>query len=217
MQYTDWQLGGSMDSNSTVKCVSCHEVHNSGNEPAQLTAPSNDVCLQCHADKKRVIEHTPFHDLPASRTDHEFLCSDCHMPAMATSAVVYDIHNHSFLQPDPQASIDHGGLENMPNACNTCHTALGETPQWAAETIAFAAQTIDPTPVAALGPGPTPVSPPPPTAIPSVGEKADAEDYKIEGSLWLRNIFFAIIVLVVIIGIGFGVYTYIRSRRSTHA
>jgi len=217
MQYTDWQLGSTMNQPPTIKCVSCHEVHQSGNEPAQLVAPPNDDCLQCHNDKKRVIEHTPFHDLPASKDELEFFCSDCHMPAMATSAVPYDIHNHSFLQPNPQASVDHGGLENMPNACNTCHTDLAETPQWAAETIAFAAQTIAPTPVAALGPGPVPTSPPPPTAIPSAGQKPDAEAYQIEGSRWLRNTFFVIIVLVVIIGVGFGVYTYTRSRRSTHA
>jgi predicted CXXCH cytochrome family protein len=196
-----------------VTCVSCHEVHQSGSQPAQLVAPLNDVCLQCHTDKKRVIEHTPFHDLPASRTDHEFLCSDCHMPAMATSAVPYDIHNHSFLQPNPQASIDHGGLANMPNACNTCHTALAETPQWAADTIAFAAQTISPTPVAALKPGPTPESPPPPTPISSVGQTADAKAYQIEGSRWLRNTFFIIIILVVIIGLGYGIYHTVKSRR----
>jgi hypothetical protein len=105
----------------------------------------------------------------------------------------------------------------MPNACNTCHTALGETPQWAADTIAFAAQTIDPTPVAALGPGPTPESPPPPTAIPSAGQTTDAEAYQIEGSRWARNLFYLAISLVIVIGMGFGVYTYTRSRRSTNA
>jgi hypothetical protein len=136
---------------------------------------------------------------------------------MATSAVPYDIHNHSFFQPNPQASIDHGGLENMLNACNTCHTALAETPRWAAETIAFAAQIIDPTPVAALGPGPVPTSPPPPTAIASAGQTADAEAYQIEGSRWLRNIFFIIIGLVIIIGIGYGVYRFTKSRRSINA
>ena len=40
---------------------------------------------------------------------------------MATSAVDYDIHSHTFRQPDPGNSIDHGGVETMPNACNLCH------------------------------------------------------------------------------------------------
>jgi predicted CXXCH cytochrome family protein len=217
MQYTDWQLGSLMNQIPAIRCVSCHTVHESGSAPAQLAAPLNEVCLQCHTDKKRVIEHTPFHDLPASQNELEFLCSDCHMPKMATSAVPYDIHNHSFLQPDPQASINHGGIENMPNACNTCHTALGESPQWAADTLTFATQTINPTPVAALGPGPTPISPPPPTAIPSVGQKADIEQYQIEGSRWLKNVFYIIILALIVIGMGYGVYRFIKSRRLTNA
>jgi predicted CXXCH cytochrome family protein len=216
MQYTDWQLGSGMNVLPDVTCVSCHTVHESGSEPGQLVAPLNQVCVQCHTNKKRVIEHTPYHDIPASENDYEYLCSDCHMPRIAASAVPYDIHNHAFLQPNPQASIDHGGLENMPNACNTCHTALAETPQWAADTIAFAAQTIEPTPVAALGPGPRPMSPPPPTAIPAAGQKANAEHYQIEGSRWLRNIFL-ITAGLVIIGMGYGVYRFIKSRRLTNA
>ena len=60
------------------------------------------------------------------------------MPLMATTAQPFDLHNHSFLQPDPEGTITHGGVEAMPNSCNLCHTAAQKPPEWAQQTIAHA-------------------------------------------------------------------------------
>lgn len=208
-QYMDWELGSLMNKAESITCITCHAPHSRPNT-AQLVAPLNDVCLQCHNDKRLVISHVPYHDQAAA--EREFLCTDCHMPTIATSAVPYDIHNHSFLQPDPQSSIEHGGIDAMPNACNTCHTGMAESPQWAADTTAYAAQVATSVPAAAFGPGPTPTSPPPPTPIGSVGQEPDVEDYQIEGSRWLRNSFYAVAALAVA-GLGYGIYRYIKRRR----
>jgi predicted CXXCH cytochrome family protein len=209
-QYMDWQLGSPMALDANTNCVTCHAVHDSGIGQAQLRAPLNELCWQCHNDKRAIIEHIPYHDRAISK--HEFVCSDCHMPKMATSAGPYDIHNHSFLQPNPQASLDHGGIEAMPNACNTCHTDLGEDPQWAADTIAYVNTILTPVPGAAFGPGPTPTSPPPPTPIPSAGQKAEVEHFQVGTGRGLRNTVFVIFGLIVI-GVIYLGYRSVRSRR----
>jgi predicted CXXCH cytochrome family protein len=167
-QYTDWNLENTMQQDESTSCISCHLVHETGVEPGQLAAPTNELCVGCHSDKIAIIDHIPYHE-KASRT-HTFLCSDCHMPAMATSAVAWDIHNHSLLQPNPDASIEHGGAEGMQNACNTCHTDYGEGPEWASQTIAWTKSQTDLGSDSFFGPGPTPTSPPPPTPIPSAGQ-----------------------------------------------
>jgi predicted CXXCH cytochrome family protein len=210
-QYQDWQLGNRMAESGTVQCVTCHAVHGSDVSRGQLQAPLNDLCLQCHNDRRALIEHIPFHNQAV--TTREFLCSDCHMPTLATSAAEYDIHTHTFLQPNPQGTLDHGGLEAMPNACNTCHTDFGEGPQWAAETIAYAKDdTTTSTQTAFFGPGPTPTSPPPPTPLPSVGQKADVEGLRVETGRGLRNIFFAIVGLF-ILGVIYVIYRSRTARR----
>ncbi len=160
-QYMDWRLGSSsMAMSVDTNCITCHAVHDNGINQTQLLAPLNDLCLECHNDKKAIINHMPFHDKAAAK--YNFTCADCHLPKMASSAVPYDIRNHTFKEPNPQASLDHGGIEVMLNACNTCHTSFSEDAQWAADTIAYVAEMTTPDPVAFFGPGPTPTSPPPP-------------------------------------------------------
>ncbi len=194
-QYMDWQLGSKMAKSGKVNCVTCHSPHTQGAAQHQLKQPLNNLCLQCHSDKKHLLQHTPFHE-QASR-EHQFLCSDCHLPKMATSAVPYDISNHSFLQPNPQGTIDHGGLDTMLNACNTCHTDPGETAQWAADTIAYAQAIATPAPASLFIPGATFTPPPPPTPLPSVGQSFNAEQYKVNTGRWIRVLFFIFVVLVI--------------------
>ena len=139
---------------------------------AQLKAPTNELCVECHGDKRALITHMPYHE--EASQEYDFTCSDCHMPKMATSAVDYDIHSHTFRQPNPQGSIDHGGVEAMPNACNLCHDGHGKDPAWAVEIVNYsvaqqkAAKSF-------FGPGPTPTAPLPPTPSPSVGQPVDVE------------------------------------------
>jgi predicted CXXCH cytochrome family protein len=207
-QYQDWTLGNTMAASGDVKCATCHAVHGSDNEPAHLAEEMNELCLQCHNDRRAIVQHTPFHNEAVKERD--FYCSDCHMPQIATSAVAYDIHSHAFQQPNPQASIDHGGVEAMPNACNTCHTQ--SSPEWAAETIAYVLENQELVQQTFFGPGPTPTSPPPPTPIPSAGQKADVSSIQVESSQWMRTIFFVLLGLAILGAIYF-IYRVIKARR----
>ena len=169
-QYLDWTLGNTMEADDSTSCATCHAVHGGGVGRAQLKAPTNELCVECHGDKRALITHMPYHEVASQ--EHDFTCTDCHMPKMATSAVDYDIHSHTFRQPDPQGSIDHGGVEAMPNACNLCHDGHGKDPAWAVEIVDYsvAQQTAD---KSFFGPGPTLTPPPTPTPLPSVGQPVD--------------------------------------------
>jgi len=198
-QYMDWQLGSKMQQSGKVHCTTCHSMHDTGQARGELNLPLNDLCLQCHADKEQLIQHMPYHE-QASKT-RDFLCSDCHLPKMATSAVPYDIRNHSFLQPNPDGALEHGGLEAMQNACNICHTNRAETPQWASETIAYVAADRPDAFTSFNPPGKKITPPPPPTPIASVGQKADVEAYKVSTGRWIRTAFFIIILGLIVLGV----------------
>jgi predicted CXXCH cytochrome family protein len=200
-QYMDWSLGSPMSIAPDISCTTCHAVHNAGAAEGQLRAPLNDLCLECHTEQKALIKHIPYHE--AAIDKHQFVCSDCHMPKTATSATPNDLHTHSFLQPNPQGSIDHGGVEAMPNSCNLCHTDPDEGPQWAAQTIAYAKETANIAPVPVFGPGPTPTSPPPPTPVASVGQlpvidNVEASDWLRTAVWWVIGVTSAIVVVLVI-------------------
>jgi predicted CXXCH cytochrome family protein len=191
-----------------MSCVSCHAVHDAGVATGQLRAVPDELCVNCHNEQRAIIRHTPFHEQAA--TEYEFRCTDCHMPKMATSAVPFDLHNHSFLQPNPQASIDHGGVDAMPNACNLCHTDSGEDAQWAVQTIAYAESLATPSASVFFGPGPTPTSPPPPTPISSVGQPV--ERVEVQTGQWLRTTALGL-AGVLALGVVVWVAALIRGRR----
>lgn len=211
-QYMDWQLGNTMVESGKVNCVTCHSVHDTGVAEGQVVEPLNKLCLDCHDLQRALVSHTPFHEKAMQKKD--FLCTDCHMPKLATNATPFDTHSHAFLQPDPQASVDHGGIANMPNACNQCHTGSGETAAWAAQTIAFAKAKATPVPGAFFGPGPTPTSPPPPTPMASVGPPAPYD--KLEVGAWIR---WSVIIgfwVVVILLLAWAYYRF-RTRGAKNA
>ncbi len=189
-QYTDWiasdKMGGAND--QPLSCMTCHTAHNAGQGPSQTVLPTNELCSGCHAEKTTLARHIPYHQLAITKRD--FACNDCHMPLMATSAVAYDIHNHTFQQPNPQGSIEHGGVEFMPNACNQCHKDRAETPEWALETINWALENYSIVRTEYIfEPGPTPESPPVPTPLPSAGERHEVKAYV--DYAYVRPIFFA--------------------------
>lgn len=212
--YMDWQLGSKMAESGEVRCTTCHAVHDRGAATGQLRQPLNDLCLQCHSEheQQRIVHHMPYHE--QAITKHQFVCTDCHMPQMATSAEGFDLHNHSFLQPDPQLSLDQGGVEQMPNACNRCHDGPGEDPAWALQTIAYAEKTFKPSSASFFGAGPTPTSPPPPTPLPSVGQPV--ERMQVETGRWLRTTVFVFLGLLGLSVIGLMIYQ-LRMRRGRHA
>jgi hypothetical protein len=86
------------------------------------------LCYDCHdrrafpngtiTDRERHYWHTPLgtHGNPD--------CTNCHMPATATSAVGTDIHSHSFHMLPPDMTIDN----QIPNSCMImCHTGSRHT------------------------------------------------------------------------------------------
>ena len=210
-QYTDWMLGNTMQESGEIQCATCHSVHSTGHGPSQLAEPTNQLCTSCHVEKAALANHIPFHEQAMKKRD--FACNDCHMPLMATSAVDFDIHSHSFLQPNPQGTIDHGGLVAMPNACNQCHKSVSETPAWAADTISWAKAEYKIVSRSPFGPGPTPVSPPVPTAVPSAGERHEVSAYV--DFAWVRTAFFVLVGLLVLIGIAL-IARYAWLRRKSH-
>jgi predicted CXXCH cytochrome family protein len=211
-QYMDWILGNKMADSGKINCTTCHAVHDTGAATGQIVKPVNELCLDCHAQQGALIQHTPFHE--AAMQKQEFFCTDCHMPKLATNATPFDMHNHSFLQPNPQASVDHGGVANMPNACNQCHQGSGETAEWAAQTISFAQAQVTPVAGAFYGPGPTPTSPPPPTPISSVGPP---EEYnKLENGVWIRRSVIITIWAGAILFVAWAYYRF-RTRRAKNA
>lgn len=211
-QYMDWQLGSTMQQAPEMSCTTCHNVHEAGPGPSQLKDEPNALCLSCHTPQAAIVTHTPYHESALSKRD--FLCTDCHMPLMATSAVEYDIHNHSLLQPDPAGTIEHGGLAMMPNACNNCHMRPGEDPTWAAQTIAFAKEQAPPVSGGFFGPGPTPTSPPPPTPMASVGQPPPVVD-EIEPRIWVRWGLYAMAGLIGFLTVAWAAYR-LRLRREHH-
>ena len=211
-QYMDWTLDNTMVDSGKVNCTTCHAVHDTGAAEGQIVKPLNELCVDCHEQQGALVRHTPFHE--AAIQKHEFACTDCHMPKLATNATPFDTHSHAFMQPNPQGSIDHGGVADMPNACNQCHQGAGETAQWAAQTIAVAQARATPVAGAFFGPGPTPTSPPPPTPISAVGPPAEFD--KLENGVWIRRSVYVAIAIVVVVAVAWAFYRF-RSRGKQNA
>ena len=107
--------------------------------------------------------HTPYHSVA------ELVCTDCHMPTLAQAAMAeynFDIHSHTFWAPDPLKTVQYGGQEQMPNACNLCHA--DKSPEWAAEALGLELAAMTEPPTATPVTPPTPV--PSPTAFPLYAE-----------------------------------------------
>ena len=200
-----------MQANPETSCATCHTVHGGGVGRAQLKAPVNELCIECHGDKGALITHMPYHEVASK--DYDFTCIDCHMAKLATSAIDYDIHSHTFKQPNPQGSIEHGGVENMPNACNLCHDGHGKDPAWAVEIVNYSEEQQEGN-QSFFGPGPTPTAAPSPTPLPSVGQPVDV--VVRPPGYWVRLGFFAILGLM-IVGILYAIGARIvRGRRSSN-
>jgi len=212
-QYTDWIQSNKIEGPDGLRCTTCHEVHAKGQGPSQTILPTNQMCSGCHAEKTTLARHIPYHQ--QAITKQNFTCNNCHMPLMATSAVAYDIHSHTFQQPNPQGTLEYGGLEFMPNACNQCHTKQAESAEWAVQTVDWALQNYS---IVRTGyifpPGPTPVAPPVPTPLPSVGENFEVSAYV--DFAWVRPVFFAGLGLAGVVALLFLV-RWLRTRRASDA
>lgn len=124
------------------KCYTCHEPHDKGVEgtPQLLrSSADNKLCINCHSD---LAETTKKDGKTYNKhANHEYsssdvggsLCTGCHMPRTAKSAVDNDISSHVFdiIKPyTSKAMADYNtanGKTNNPgtvitNACYGCHT-----------------------------------------------------------------------------------------------
>ncbi|WP_347273296.1 cytochrome c3 family protein [Candidatus Kuenenia sp.] len=124
------------------KCYQCHEPHGKGNTGTpQLLKPSdnNKICITCHDDFAETIEKDG--EVQNRHAKHEFsssdpggsLCTGCHMPKTAKSAVNNDISSHVFDIIKPYASkamadnntandIQNDSGTVITNSCAGCHS-----------------------------------------------------------------------------------------------
>jgi tetratricopeptide (TPR) repeat protein len=120
--FTNGSFGQSKMHAKGVTCSNCHEPHS-----LKLRAPGNAVCSQCHEAQKF---DAPSHTHHAKGSDGA-TCTACHMPP-TTYMQVDPRHDHSMRIPRPDLSVKFG-LEQQPNACNSCHTK--KTAAWAVEKV----------------------------------------------------------------------------------
>lgn len=106
-----------------VRCSNCHNPHS-----AELKAPGNAVCLQCHNPSgKTALPGIDGAGLQAKNYDspehHKHRsgeagsqCVDCHMPGKFYMGNDYR-HDHGFTLPNPERALRLG----TPDACLGCH------------------------------------------------------------------------------------------------
>jgi hypothetical protein len=186
-EYLDWKLSGHADG---VACVFCHVSHSGGETLHQTRFVGDHRCVICHEEKKDLPLHIPYH--PAA----DLVCTDCHMPTLAQAATAeynFDIHSHTFWAPDPRVTIQYGGQEEMPNACNLCHT--DQSPEWAAQAMGLEVGEVS------LAPTATPTMPvtPVPTATPFLGSGTEDFGEELPGGPNLLLWFAVGLVMVVLV------------------
>ena len=118
-----------------LSCLSCHSMHQEGNDPRPLKEWANDqlgeqmesdqACLQCHQQIESDLEAHTHHAAESSGSR----CYNCHMP-YTTYGLLKAIRSHEIDSPTVAASLETG----RPNACNQCH--LDQTLGWTAEQLA---------------------------------------------------------------------------------
>ena len=113
-----------------VTCYGCHDVHGTEHE-ADLIAPGNDVCLECHGPQ---LQAGPRGSL-AYHTQHEAdgegsLCVACHMPLTARTVGDVYVRSHTFKFISPALTDRYG----IPNPCTACHD--DQTTAWALDALA---------------------------------------------------------------------------------
>ncbi len=100
-------------------CLACHATHGpfAGITKAQVADYENNkeaIGQVVSAHSKHL--YNPEGKIGLSR------CSKCHLPNVATSAITYDIHSHTFHVIEPAKTLDTQGQGGMPNACAaSCH------------------------------------------------------------------------------------------------
>ena len=113
-----------------VRCSACHDVHGTEHE-ADLIAPGNAVCLECHGPQLQAgppgsISYHTQHEADGDGSQ----CTACHMPPIARTVGNVNVRSHTFRFISPTMSERYG----VPNPCSTCH--VEETLEWALDALA---------------------------------------------------------------------------------
>jgi hypothetical protein len=123
-QYLDWKQ--SEHAKVGVVCATCHSVHRSKTDITAGVDSSN--LLLAIRSKTRLFEDRlckSCHTTEQYRSVHRIhtfgSCVRCHMPRVASIGEAEDAHSHTFRFMFPQATLDAGGVDKQPNACNSCH------------------------------------------------------------------------------------------------
>lgn len=123
-QYLDWKK--SEHAKVGVTCITCHSVHQSKSALQAVGEVPNPLVII--RSKTRLFEDRlckSCHTTPNYRSVHRIhtfgSCVRCHMPKVASIGEAGDAHSHTFRFMFPQFTLNEGGLENQPNACNSCH------------------------------------------------------------------------------------------------
>jgi formate-dependent nitrite reductase cytochrome c552 subunit len=123
-QYLDWKQ--SEHAKVGVVCATCHSVHQSRTGITANVDSSN--LLLAIRSKTRLFEDRlckSCHTTEQYRSVHRIhtfgSCVRCHMPRVASIGEAGDAHSHTFRFMFPQATLEAGGLDKQPNACNSCH------------------------------------------------------------------------------------------------
>ncbi len=124
-QYLDWKL--SEHAKVGVVCNTCHNVHKAKTTLVSV-GMSGTSLLDVIMSKTRLFEdrlckscHTTNQYRYAHRIHTFGSCVRCHMPRVARIGEAGDAHSHTFRFMYPQTSIEAGGTDKQPNACNSCH------------------------------------------------------------------------------------------------
>ena len=113
-----------------VTCFTCHDPHNSQID-SSLRKPAAQLCLDCHTPPSpngpfvKSIEAHTHHKIGSSGSE----CIACHMPAIQQTLSNVFVHSHTFSFLPPAKAAEN----NMPNACNQCHTDKSLT--WSVDAL----------------------------------------------------------------------------------
>ena len=130
-EYSDAMRGSCY---TQLKCISCHNPHQTIGKQWQLTPEKDDQsCVSCHrqyASTEAVAKHT--HHQPGTAGSR---CMNCHMPRI-NEGMQDVVRTHMIFSPTNEKMLE----ANHPNACNLCHVdqpidwTLDHLKQWYGKT-----------------------------------------------------------------------------------
>ncbi|MHC4953614.1 MAG: ammonia-forming cytochrome c nitrite reductase subunit c552 [Planctomycetota bacterium] len=131
-QWLDLRWTGHVKSGMT--CATCHSSH-VDIRAGQLRLPANQLCKSCHPDKVDDQGAMNNHSRHPNGSPAN-VCSSCHYPYVAKSAIEWDISAHSaqIIYPVTSAAMidpeDEEGSNPIPNSCMTagCHSKQSGQP-----------------------------------------------------------------------------------------